>query len=58
MEILPALTSNKDESLQQALQRMLSSHERALQAGDDDIIPIIEKMAETLTWPVVKHNII
>ena len=36
METLPALTTNKDESLQLALQRMLSSHERALTAGDDD----------------------
>jgi len=36
METLPAITANKDESLQQALQRMLSSHERAVTSGDDD----------------------
>ncbi len=36
METLPAITANKDESLQQALQRMLSSHERAITSGDDD----------------------
>lgn len=36
METLPAITANKDESLQQALQRMLSAHERSLTSGDDD----------------------
>ena len=36
METLPAVTANKDESLQQALQRMLSAHERSLTSGDDD----------------------
>jgi ATP-dependent helicase YprA (DUF1998 family) len=36
METLPAITANKDESLQLALQRMLSSHERAVTSGDDD----------------------
>ena len=36
MDTLPAITANKDESLQLALQRMLSSHERAVTAGDDD----------------------
>ena len=36
METLPAITANKDESLQQALQRMLSAHERAVTTGDDD----------------------
>lgn len=36
METLPAITANKDESLQQALQRMLSAHERAVTSGDDD----------------------
>ncbi len=33
---LPALTSNKDQSLQDALQRMLASFESAVRAGDDD----------------------
>ena len=33
---LPALTANKDQSLQDALQRMLANHESAVQAGDDD----------------------
>ncbi|MBP6716463.1 MAG: DEAD/DEAH box helicase [Acidobacteria bacterium] len=36
MDTLPAITANKDESLQLALQRMLASHERALTSGDDD----------------------
>lgn len=36
METLPAITANKDESLQQALQRMLSAHERSVTSGDDD----------------------
>ena len=33
---LPALTANKDQSLQDALQRMLASFETAVRAGDDD----------------------
>lgn len=32
--------------------------QRALQAGDEDIVPIIEKMAETMTWPTVAAEVI
>jgi len=33
---LPALTSNKDQSLQDALQRMLASFEKSVRVGEDD----------------------
>jgi len=36
MSSLPALTGDKDQSLQAALSRMLASHDAAARAGDDD----------------------
>jgi DEAD/DEAH box helicase domain-containing protein len=51
MSALPALTGDKDQSLQLALSRMLAAHDAAARAGDDD--PSVTTVRRLAAQPAV-----